>query len=49
MTELAGTLNDSISDAQKYKEEVSQLANNISSLNRVYGNMLSAMNAANQG
>jgi len=49
MTELMGTLNDSVSDAQKYKEEVAQLANNISSLNRVYGNMLSAMNAANQG
>jgi gliding motility-associated protein GldL len=49
MGDLMGTLNDSVSDAQKYKEEVSQLANNISSLNRVYGNMLSAMNAANQG
>jgi gliding motility-associated protein GldL len=49
MSDLMGTLNDSVSDAQKYKEEVSQLANNISSLNRVYGNMLSAMNAANQG
>ncbi|MFT4524758.1 MAG: gliding motility-associated protein GldL [Bacteroidia bacterium] len=49
MNELMGTLNESVSDAQKYKEEVSQLATNISSLNRVYGNMLSAMNAANQG
>lgn len=45
MNELMGTLNDSVSDAQKYKEEVAQLASNISSLNRVYGNMLSAMNA----
>lgn len=49
MNELMGTLNESVSDAQRYKEEVSQLATNISSLNRVYGNMLSAMNAANQG
>jgi gliding motility-associated protein GldL len=45
MTDLMSTLNESVSDAQKYKEEVAQLASNISSLNRVYGNMLSAMNA----
>ncbi len=44
MGELMGTLNDSVDDAKKYKEEVSQLAENISSLNTVYGNMLSAMN-----
>jgi len=44
MNELMGTLNDSVEDAKKYKEEVSQLAQNISSLNTVYGNMLSAMN-----
>lgn len=44
MGELMSTLNDSVDDAKKYKEEVSQLAQNISSLNTVYGNMLSAMN-----
>lgn len=44
MGELLGTLNESVEDAKKYKEEVSQLAQNISSLNTVYGNMLSAMN-----
>lgn len=44
MSELMGTLNESVDDAKKYKEEVSQLAQNISSLNTVYGNMLSAMN-----
>lgn len=49
MGELMGTLNESVSDAQKYKTEVAELAQNISSLNRVYGNMLSAMNAGNQG
>lgn len=49
MNELMSTLNASVEDAQKYKTEVSDLAQNISSLNRVYGNMLSAMNAANQG
>lgn len=44
MGELMNTLNDSVDDAKKYKDEVSQLAQNISSLNTVYGNMLSAMN-----
>lgn len=44
MGELMGTLSDSVDDAKKYKEEVAQLAQNISSLNTVYGNMLSAMN-----
>lgn len=44
MGELMGTLNESVADARKYKQEVAQLAHNISSLNTVYGNMLSAMN-----
>ncbi len=44
MGELMGTLNESVEDAKKYKSEVAQLAHNISSLNTVYGNMLSAMN-----
>lgn len=44
MSDLMSTLNESVDDAKKYKQEVSQLAQNISSLNTVYGNMLSAMN-----
>jgi gliding motility-associated protein GldL len=44
MNDLMGRLNESVEDARKYKQEVSQLAENISSLNTVYGNMLSAMN-----
>ena len=44
MGDLMGTLNESVDDAKKYKQEVAQLAQNISSLNTVYGNMLSAMN-----
>lgn len=35
--------NDSLGDARLYKEEVAKLAKNLSSLNAVYGNMLSAM------
>lgn len=36
--------NESINDSKQFKEEVGRLAKNISSLNAVYGNMLSAMN-----
>lgn len=38
-------LSDSLEDAEKYREEVGKLAKNLASLNAVYGNMLSAMNA----
>jgi gliding motility-associated protein GldL len=36
--------NESMDDSKKFKDEVSHLAKNLSSLNAVYGNMLSAMN-----
>jgi gliding motility-associated protein GldL len=36
--------NDSLEDTKLFKEEVSRLSKNLSSLNAVYGNMLSAMN-----
>ena len=36
--------NESMEDSKVFKEEVSKLAKNLSSLNAVYGNMLSAMN-----
>jgi gliding motility-associated protein GldL len=41
---LMSNLQASVSDTQKYKEEMSQLTSNLSSLNTVYGNMLTAMN-----
>lgn len=44
INELMGNLNASLEDTRKYKDEVSKLAKNLSSLNTVYGNMLSAMN-----
>lgn len=44
MNELMSTLNQSTEDARRYKDEVAKLARNISNLNTVYGNMLSAMN-----
>lgn len=36
--------NESMDDSKQFKEEVGRLAKNLSSLNSVYGNMLSAMN-----
>ena len=41
---LMENLNSSMEDTKKYKDEVAKLARNLSSLNTVYGNMLSAMN-----
>ncbi|NQV03080.1 MAG: gliding motility protein GldL, partial [Bacteroidia bacterium] len=37
-------LNESVERTGRFKDEVSSLAQNIASLNQVYGNMLSAMN-----
>jgi gliding motility-associated protein GldL len=36
--------NDSMEDSKSFKEEVGKLAKNLSSLNAIYGNMLTAMN-----
>ncbi len=44
MGEFVKNLTNSTNDTQKYREEVDKLTSNISSLNNVYGNMLSAMN-----
>lgn len=37
--------NDSVSDTKSFKDEIAKLSKNLSSLNAVYGNMLSAMNS----
>lgn len=44
IAELMSNLNESIDDTKKYKENIAELSGNLSSLNRVYGNMLAAMN-----
>ena len=36
-------LNSSLEDSKKYKEQIGQLASNLTNLNQVYGNMLNAM------
>lgn len=42
---LMENLNASVNDTERYKENIAKLSNNLSALNTVYGNMLSAMNA----
>lgn len=49
ITELMQNLSDSVEDTKRYKENIAELAKNLSSLNTVYGNMLSAMSMPNQG
>ncbi len=44
INELMENLHDSLNDTKKYKDEVAALAKNLSALNTIYGNMLSAMN-----
>lgn len=39
-------LNESVDKTAKFKEEIESLAKNINALNKVYGNMLSAINVA---
>jgi gliding motility-associated protein GldL len=41
---LMSSLNDSVDDARNYAGAMRELSTNISSLNTIYGNMLSAMN-----
>ena len=42
--EMISKLKDSIDETARYKDEVVKLRDNLSSLNNIYGNMLSAMN-----
>jgi len=44
LSELMKNLHDSVDDTRKYRQEMAILSDNLSSLNTVYGNMLSAMN-----
>jgi gliding motility-associated protein GldL len=43
INELMSNLNSSLDDTKRYKDQVSALAKNLTQLNTVYGNMLSAM------
>jgi gliding motility-associated protein GldL len=37
-------MGDSVGDTQKFQQEISRLGDNLAALNKVYGNMLTAMN-----
>ncbi len=43
--ELMKNLNDSVEDTKVYRKEMGQLSGNLTALNTIYGNMLSAMGA----
>ncbi|OFY93596.1 MAG: hypothetical protein A3K10_11260 [Bacteroidetes bacterium RIFCSPLOWO2_12_FULL_31_6] len=43
ITALMTNLSESLDDTKRYKENIAQLSNNLSALNNVYGNMLTAM------
>jgi gliding motility-associated protein GldL len=45
--DLMKNLNDSVEDTRRYKTEISTLSTNLSALNTIYGNMLTAMNFNN--
>lgn len=44
LSDLMKNLHDSVDDTKKYRQEMSTLSTNLTALNTVYGNMLSAMN-----
>ncbi|MEY3597790.1 MAG: hypothetical protein RL521_212 [Bacteroidota bacterium] len=48
MHSLVTNLSESVEDTKRYKENISELANNLKSLNTVYANMLNAMGTARQ-
>jgi gliding motility-associated protein GldL len=49
IAQLLNNLSDSLEDTKRYKTEIAKLGENLSALNTVYGNMLSAMNIRPQG
>ncbi|MEI7981995.1 MAG: gliding motility protein GldL [Bacteroidota bacterium] len=48
LNNFAANLNESMTNANRFKTEVDNLTHNIAALNKVYGNMLSAMNVGNK-
>ena len=47
LTQASEAMQGSVEDAQKAKDQIALLANNLGRLNNVYGNMLSAMQGRN--
>lgn len=44
LADLMGNLQASVEDTKRYKDNIAELSGNLAALNRVYGNMLAAMN-----
>ena len=44
MEEIISNMKNSADDVKKYREEISKLGQNLTAMNTIYGNMLSAMN-----
>lgn len=44
--QMVGSLKESVEETTRYKDEMSKLSESISSLNNIYGNMLSAMHVS---
>jgi gliding motility-associated protein GldL len=47
LSELMKNLHESVDDTKKYRQEMATLSGNLTALNTIYGNMLSAMNFNN--
>jgi gliding motility-associated protein GldL len=45
---ITGNLTSSVEETEKYKEEIGKLSQNLSQLNSIYGNMLSAMSVVSR-
>ncbi len=45
---ITSNLKSSVEETEKYKQEISKLSQNLSELNSIYGNMLSAMNVVSR-
>lgn len=48
MEEIMVNMKESATDVKQYREEISKLGHNLSAMNTIYGNMLSAMNFTKQ-
>jgi gliding motility-associated protein GldL len=47
LAETSSVMNGTAQDAKRVQEQVASLANNLSRLNNIYGNMLTAMQGSN--
>jgi gliding motility-associated protein GldL len=48
LNKMTGNLKSSVQETERYREEISKLNQNLSELNSIYGNMLSAMNVVSR-